>query len=329
MKADASYQGVPALVLGASGFIGRWVARGLTAQGAECVCAVRDAHAGKRVLEAWGVRATLEEQDLMAPGAIDTLIRRVRPAIVFNLAGYGVDRTEQDAHLAQAINVTLVERLGEALGRSLLPAWDGLRLVHAGTGAEYGARADDLREDSACLPLTLYGRTKHEGTVAMSRLRARLGMRAITARPFTLFGPGEHQGRLLQSILEASRKGAVLSLTAGTQRRDFTYVEDVAEGMVRLGALTQPVPDVVNLGTGRLVTVRHFAETAAATLGMPAEQLEFGAQAMRRGEEVETRPPSMARLASLLGWVPSTTIREGVARTAASHRSLTERRRFS
>ena len=91
----SSYQGSRALVLGASGFIGRWIARGLSQAGAEVIAAVRDPDEGARILDRWGVRAMIEPVDLTRAGAVSALIETTRPAIVFNAAGYGVDRSER------------------------------------------------------------------------------------------------------------------------------------------------------------------------------------------------------------------------------------------
>lgn len=301
-------------MLGASGFIGRRVVRALRAEGAECVAVVRDRSG--HGLDSGSEGIEVVAQDLADANGTRKLVDRVRPAIAFNLAGYGVDRSERDDAVAEALNHALPATLGDALHRASLPAWEGLRLVHVGTALEYGRRSDDLAEDMPSDPDTVYGRTKLAGTAALSALH-REGMRCLTARLFTVYGPGEHQGRLLPSLMDAARTGESLSLTAGTQARDFVYVDDVAEGLLRLGALPGVVPDVLNLATGRLSTVRDFVETAAALLGIPADRLRFSA-APTRPEEMHHQPVTIARLRTLTGWIPATTLREGIALTAAA-----------
>ena len=71
----------------------------------------------------------------------------------------------------------------------------------------------------------------------------------------------------------------------------------------------------INLATGALTSVREFVETAASALDLPAERLRFGEVAAGRFD-VPQGPPSVARCRELLGWVPTTSIREGVRRTA-------------
>jgi nucleoside-diphosphate-sugar epimerase len=102
-------------------------------------------------------------------------------------------------------------------------------------------------------------------------------------------------------------------LSAGLQRRDFTYVEDVADGLLKLG-LTSGGSAIVNLATGRLTTVRGFVETAAGILGIPASRLNFGA-VPANVHEMEHDPVSLSNLRRAVGWVPGTSIDIGIGKS--------------
>ena len=288
-SAGRGYEGVRVAVLGASGFIGQWVVRKLAGQGAR-VCAIG------------------RDSDLL-----DTL-RRLRPSITFNLAGYGVDPSERDEAAAYRINAELPGTLAEAVSAWRNPVWPGQDLVHVGSGAEYGNAGGDLREDGPVRPTSLYGRSKWHGTQAVTQRCRELGLRGLTARLFTVYGPGERAGRLLPSLLEAARAGQVVPLSPGLQRRDFTYIEDVAEGLLLLGLASAKAGEVVNLATGRLNTVRSFVEIAAGILGIRPENLHFGA-IPANSHEMEHEGIALDRLRRLLGWTPPTSIPLGVRRT--------------
>ncbi|HEX7069999.1 MAG TPA: NAD(P)-dependent oxidoreductase, partial [Rhodothermales bacterium] len=311
-----AYAGVRVLVLGASGFIGRWVARMLTEAGADLHLTVRDAQASERVFADFGVSGRVLESDFSDQREVQEVLRDVRPSITFNLAGYGVDRSERDERLAQRINADFPAEVGTAAGAVRDAAWPGQDVVHVGSALEYGEVGGDLNEETEPNPTTLYGRTKLEGTLRLRDASRTTGARAVTARLFTVYGPGEHDGRLLPSILAAHRSGESLPLTEGLQKRDFTYVEDVAEGLLRLGLAEAEPGEAINLATGRLTTVRQFAETAADVLGMPADRLQFGSVPVR-SEEMAHDPVSIRRLEARTGWRPTTGIREGIALAAA------------
>ncbi len=310
----AAYQGRRVLVTGASGFIGRWVARLLTAGQAELWLPARNPGSLAAICDAYEIRGQHLQANLSAPGIFGRLLGKVQPEITFNLAGFGVDPTERDESLALALNEDLVREMAEAISSGESSNWAGLRLVHIGSGAEYGNIESLLTEDGPAAPLNFYGRAKLAGTRALATICQRTGLRATTARAFTVYGPGEHAGRLLPSLLEAKRTCEPLRLTSGEQRRDFTYVAEVAEGLLRLGAVSSRVPPVVNLATGRLTAVREFAECVAELLGLPESQLQFGALPTRPNE-LRHGPPDLRLLRQILGWTPSLPIREGIRAT--------------
>jgi UDP-glucose 4-epimerase len=310
----APYHGMRVAVLGASGFVGRWVARALAGGGARVTLVVRDRRRSAPIFCRLGIAGDVEERDLSDPSAVRELFRAMRPAVTFNLAGYGVDRSEQDEGTAGVINGRLVEWIADALATWRDGDWPGPVLVHTGSGAEYGPVAGAGLDPSEPRPTTMYGRTKLAGTRTLAECAARRGLPSVTARLFTVYGPGEHPGRLLPSLLAAARAGAPAPLSQGLQRRDFTYVEDVAEGLLRLGAAPCRPGEALNLATGRLCSVREFAEQAADSLGMPRAQLRFGALPLRDDEVIYPEVP-IARLRELTGWSPPTAVAGGIRRT--------------
>lgn len=311
------------LVLGATGFLGHWVARALRAQGAHLMCAVRSVEGAERLareqLAPVVVRRNLGDLDSLA-----SWIAALRPSVVFNLAGYGVDRSERDEAEGDLINHRFVEALGRAVAAMPRDEWEGMRLIHVGTALEYGTTGGVLHESSPCVPTTAYGRSKLAGTLALQRLAADTGVEVCTARLFTVFGPGEHAGRLLPTLLAAAAAGANVPLSPGTQRRDFAHVEDVAEGLLRLAVSAAEPGEVVNLATGVMHSVRTFAETTAGVVGIPPGRLQFGAVPGRE-EEMSHDGVSVSRLRDLTRWLPDDDIAGGVARTVA--RLAEERRR--
>lgn len=306
----AQYRDVRVLVLGASGFIGRWVTRRLMGVGADLAVAVRDP-------------ASMEGEVLFGPPllvdlldfeAVSDLIDQVRPSVIFNLAGYGIDPNERHADTARLINAELPPLLLESLHPLTGPPWRGQRIVHTGSALEYGTCGGDLAESTTAEPTTLYGRTKLAGTQALQKASISSNIASVTARLFTVYGPGERPGRLLPALLETAHTGNCIEMTAGTQKRDFTYVEDIAEGLLRLGTVQSLETNTVNLATGLLLTVRQFIVTAAEILGIPEDHLKFDTLPVRQ-EEMEHEPVSIRKLEELTAWVPSVSISQGIMRT--------------
>lgn len=303
------------VVLGATGFIGRWVAREADRAGARVWLVARDAAAAADVAARYGLAGTVAGIDVLQPGDLAAFYRDVRPEVTCNLIGYGVDRRETDPGLAEAINVDLVRRLLELVPAAAAGSdWPGLHLVHTGSALEYGTIGGHLAEDAVVHPTTVYGQTKLAATRLVDSAVAAGALRAITARLFTVYGPGEHDGRLLPSILSARTSPIPVPMTDGLQQRDFTYVGDVAEGLIR--AVLQPAPpwSTVNLATGHLHTVREFVTRAEAALGLAPGRFQFGALPTRP-DEMAHDAVTVARARAWLGWVPSTGIEAGVRAT--------------
>jgi nucleoside-diphosphate-sugar epimerase len=305
------------LVLGGSGFIGAQTARALHTRGASVIVTGRDP---ERIAKALGPISSLVHTvitDLAEPGAAARLIDETSPALVFNLAGYGVDRSERAFALMTAINARMVKELCTQLATRSSETWSGVKLVHVGSALEYGRIDGPLHETAKPQPTTDYGRTKLEGTLAVQACCNASGFDAIVARLFTVYGPGDYPEKLLPSLLRTARSGAPLRLSSGRQRRNFVYVEDVVEGLLRLSSCRIASGQIVNLATDHLTSVREFAELAADVLGIDRALLEFGALP-DRDDEMWHGEVDVSRLLRLTAWLPPTSIAEGIRRSRES-----------
>jgi UDP-glucose 4-epimerase len=234
--------------------------------------------------------------------------------VTFNLAAYGVNPGDQDPALAHSVNAEFPEWLAHTLGPGKT-AWYGNRLVHVGTQYEYG-RVREFHEDAATTPVTLYGESKLAGTQGVLAACSETGLRAVTPRIFNVFGPGEGGHRLLPTLMRAAIDGTPIDLTSGEQKRDFCVVHDIAEGLLRLGAAEPLGGDPVNLASGRTERVRDFIEEAAHQLQIDLSLLRFGARP-DRPQEVLDPEVSVDRLRHVTGWLPETSVAEGIRRTVA------------
>ena len=270
-------------------------------------------------MSAYDIKGTLVPLDLTDFSQVKQLFAEVQPSIVFNLAGYGVDPQERDGGLMDQINAGLPRAICDALQSHHDSSWNGQQLIHGGSALEYGTARGILSEDLPPEPTTQYGISKLAGTTAVLES----SLRTVVARLFNVYGPGEHAGRLFPSLIETAKTGKDLALTPGTQKRDFTYIEDVAQGFLKLGLITGKSELPVNLATGRLQSVRQFAEIAARILKIPTARLHFGKLPFRE-QEMDHEGVNTERLNTLLKWTPSTRVDAGVQKTISFLESLSE-----
>ena len=112
-------------------------------------------------------------------------------------------------------------------------------------------------------------------------------------------------------MLQAARPEELFSLTAGSQKRDFTYVEDVGEGLLPLGLAAMKPGEIINLATVTLTSVRCFAQQAAEILHIFTDQLSFESVSTR-DEAMYHSEVSLVRLKEIIGWGLPTKIHEGI-----------------
>jgi nucleoside-diphosphate-sugar epimerase len=148
--------------------------------------------------------------------------------------------------------------------------------------------------------MTLYGSTKAAASLMVQERGRSLGIETLVLRLFNLWGACEPPHRLFPSLLRASRDRRPLALTPGTQLKDYSFVDDVANWILRLATMPgigSHCP-VINLGSGRPEPLRDFATDLARPLGA-VDLLHFGARPSRAGEPI-MQVPDLARLENLL-----------------------------
>ena len=305
-------------MLGASGFIGRWVARECVRQGARVLAPVREP---ERVPAPFREGLELVRADLSLPGSAERLVAAHAPSLVLNAAGYGVAKDERDPGRMQRLNVELVQELAEALIR-LGPDDARVRLVHLGSALEAGPGPASLDEAAPLAPSEPYGATKAAATQALDSARARLPN--LVARTFTVFGGGERPGRLVPSLLAARATSGRIPLSAGTQRRDFVYVEELARALVELARVDGAAvrarrypfdAPCLNVASGVLTSVRDFVTAFAAEFALAPARLGFG-DLPPLATEMHHPPVPIERLRAALGWTPSAGPAHGLAELA-------------
>ncbi|WCN03116.1 NAD-dependent epimerase/dehydratase family protein [Streptomyces sp. M92] len=238
------------LLIGANGYIGRFVAERLLADPAVQLTTLgRGDDADVRFDLASG-----------SPGALTRFIDAVHPGVVVNCAG----ATRGGARDLTRHNTVAVATVCEALRRSGC----GARLVQVGCSAEYGPSqpGSSTAEDAVPRPGGPYGVSK----LAATELVLGSGLDAVVLRVFSPAGPGTPAGSPLGRLAEAMRRAmqsgdGELRLGGLGAQRDFIDVRDVARAVH--AASLSAAQGVINIGSGRAVRLRDAAATLARVAG--------------------------------------------------------------
>lgn len=301
------------LVIGAGGFIGPHVVKKLH-------------EAGWVVLAAMRKPARLEHAETLVLGGVDeasltTAVRGQPLSAIINLAGYGVDPAQRDPVKMQVTNVDFTAAIVR-FASSIRAA-----VVIAGSCAEYARPKNEALLDEAASLETckLYGASKAAGGLLAMATASALNVPMRHLRLFNIYGPGEAAHRLFPSLHAAKGQTARVALSEGNQMRDFVFVGDVAETMLRyveaLSTGQLSGAGAVNVSTGAGTSVRRFAEIAARRIGLAPSQLGFGDYAMRP-DEIPFLLGSSDRLSGELGWSPEHDVESGLAATVAVYGAM-------
>lgn len=187
------------------------------------------------------------------------------------------------------------------------------RLVHLGSSLEYGTWDRPVRETDPTRPVTARGVAKLAATSAVRRWSDREGAAATVLRPFSVYGPGEADGRLVPVLLNSLATGTPFRTTVGTFRRDLVHVDDVVEACLRAAACPEAVGRILNVGTGIETSTQELADLAESVTGRPLVVVRGGFPS--RPPDAEHWVADMSLTRTVLGWRPSITLAEGLART--------------
>lgn len=300
------------LVTGASGFIGSHVVRRLVEQGAEVHGLTSTVSAVYPVrLVPLRERITLHEGNLIDRSAMDAVGDKVRPEYVLHLGAFThVGKSWQRVDECVQANVQGTVNLLQALAR-----FEPRRFVYTGTSEIYGDTGVPFREDARVNPISPYSVTKYAGERFCRMFHQSYGWSIVMLRPFNVYGPGQTPDRIVPEIIVRALRREELKMTEGHQTREFNFVEDIADGFVL--AATAPAVDgeILNLGCGEELSMRHVAQTILDIMGNPIEP-QFGALP-ERPTEIHRMFSDSTKARAALGWSPRHSLAQGLEKTIA------------
>jgi UDP-glucuronate 4-epimerase len=236
--------------------------------------------------------------------------------VVFHLAGQPGVRLSWAEHFEtySARNISASHRLLEAARHAKVE-----RLVMASSSSVYGNAARyPTTENSPTRPFSPYGVTKL-GMEHLGRAYAEnFGVRTVALRYFSVYGPGQRPDMGLHSFIERALAGDELELYGdGTQRRDFTYVEDVVSATIAAAHAPMSKFSVINVAGGSPVQVKDVLALISQITETP---LRIRTRPEQPGD-VRVTGGSIDRAKRMLDWAPRMPLADGLSRQVSWHLS--------
>ena len=193
------------------------------------------------------------------------------------------------------------------------------RLVYAGSSSAYGDTPTlPKREDMPTNPLSPYALQKLVGEKYCQMFTRLYGFETVTIRYFNVFGPRQDPGSpysgvisLFSTALLEGRQPTIYG--DGEQTRDFTYVANVVDGVLRASEAPGAAGEVINVACGTRISLNELLRVMNKIVGTKIEALYKEA----RAGDVRDSQADITKAKTLLGYAPSISLEEGLARTLA------------
>jgi len=301
-----------AVVTGAAGFVGSHLCdalldRGFRVIGFDNLCTGDPANlAALRARDGFHFEYGDVSESLDVPERIDAVFHFASPASPKEYVRLSRETLR--------VNSTGTERC------AALAVRDRARFIFASTSEVYGDPAVHPQPETYWAnvnpigPRACYDEGKRYGEAIAADFARRDGLDARIVRLFNTYGPRMRaaDGRVVPNFIEQALSGKPLTVFGtGRQTRSLNYVADTVEVILRFFDLREPAHRVLNVGSDEEVTVVHVAALIAEVVGTQLH-LEHCPPAP---DDPQRRRPDLSRARQMLGSLPRTSLREGLART--------------
>jgi UDP-glucose 4-epimerase len=299
------------LVTGGAGFIGSHLVEALVAQGRR-VRVLDNFSTGMRENLA-GIRPAPEivEADLGDPAAVDAAVAGVN--LVYHLGAVAsVQRSVEQPSFTHRICATGTLHVLDAARRAGV-----CRVVYAASSSAYGGVSGEVqRETDPIRPLSPYAAAKVCGEMYMSAFAASYGLETVSLRFFNIFGPRQRDDSPYTGVIalfaSAMSQGRTPTVHGdGLQSRDFTFVANVVQALMKAAEVPGVSGKTYNVGTGRSISVLDLITQLNRLLGTNL----VPSHGPPRAGDVRDSRADITRIRRELGYEPTVSFEEGLEKT--------------
>ncbi len=307
------------LVTGGAGFIGSHLVDRLLTGGARVVV-VDNFCLGKRENLADAVASdgplTVLYEDAADPAAMREILEKHEIQDVFDLATKALEYSFQNPRGAFQVNTDIALTLAELLRKGHYE-----RLIHTSSSEAFGtAEIRPMSESHPRNPTTTYAAGKAAADLALQSYVRGFDLDIRIVRPFNNYGPRQNWGAfagVIPKTVDRLNRGLPPILHGdGRQGRDFVYVGDVADGLVKVAQCDAACGLEMNIASGVETPILELLETLCEVWGFEGEWV----REERRTADVDHHIGDASRLGEVVGWRPTTSLKEGLTKTVQWYR---------
>lgn len=302
------------LITGGAGFIGSHLAEFFLGRGHELTVLddfndFYDPAIKRSNLGACFSHVRVEEADIRDADSVRRVMGAFRPEAVFHLAARaGVRPSIQQPELYLDTNIKGTFHLLQAARDAGVE-----RFIFASSSSVYGTIPSAPFREDMCLNQTIspYAATKLAGEQLCSNYSHLYGMRCISLRFFTVYGPRQRPDLAIHAFARCMEAGLpITQFGDGSTRRDYTYIDDIVQGLSACLGYQGPLCDVFNLGESQTTTLSALIAELEKALGKKALIQRMPEQP----GDVPLTYADISKARTLLGYAPRTPVSKGIPR---------------
>ena len=180
--------------------------------------------------------------------------------------------------------------------------------IQAGSSLEYGENKSPQNEKQICKPLSVYGEAK----LLSSKFIMKNLNDFIILRPYQIYGPHQKKNRLIPITIDSCIKNLKFPCTQGSQKRDFLYIDDFIDLIIKILGSKKINSGIFNVGSGKPIKVKKVILTIVKKIkkGIPL----FGKIKMRKDEK-NSLYPNLNKTKKTFKWRPKINFDTGISKT--------------
>jgi dTDP-glucose 4,6-dehydratase len=190
------------------------------------------------------------------------------------------------------------------------------KIIHTSTSEVYGtARYIPIDEKHPLQAQSPYAASKIAADKLVESYHLSFGLPVTTIRPFNTFGPRQSLRAIIPTIISQAIHGKKIRLGNVEPRRDFLFVKDTVRGFIELAKCSKAVGKVVNIGTGRDISIKELVEKILGQMGQGGKIKVEGRRIRPERSEVMQLMADTRLAKKLFNWAPCYTLEDGLGET--------------
>jgi nucleoside-diphosphate-sugar epimerase len=295
------------LITGGTGFVGTSLAKSILSKDYD-VHILIEPNSNLWRLQNITKLIAVHEIDLLDFEKVKSLIKNLKPELIFHLASFGGMPNQLDQKKVFGINFYGTVNL---LNASKSVGFECF--INTGSSSEYGIKNTTMAESTVLEPVSDYGVSKAAATQFCLKEAIFNKLPIYTLRPFSVYGDFEMPTRLIPSILCNATLNKQIKLSCRNNVRDFVYIQDVVDCYLAIAEKNPTSQHIFNAGTGVQSTIQDVVETTEKLFNKKLDVVWD--QQISRPWEPKRWQADISKSKSVLGWKPKYGLENGLKKS--------------